>query len=110
MKLNINKYFLPQVGTKEMDAWGMVAFWVIDEVGMMDAPSLYRVHRHLQNLMGNFKDPFGGLNVLAAGDFGQLLPRAYSLHLDHNQIQHKKNPPSLGFPWKRLVSRRKKRL
>ena len=44
MKLNINKYFLPQVGTKEMDAWGMVAFWVIDEVGMMDASSLYRVH------------------------------------------------------------------
>jgi hypothetical protein len=46
----------------------------IDEISMVDLASLYKISAHLCKAMGKQDKPFGGLNVIVAGDFAQLAP------------------------------------
>ena len=46
----------------------------IDEISMVDLTSLYKISAHLCKAMGKQDKPFGGLNVIVAGDFAQLAP------------------------------------
>ena len=50
----------------------------IDEISMVDLVSLYKISAHLCRAMGNLDKPFGGLNVIVAGDFAQLAPPGQS--------------------------------
>lgn len=55
------------------ELWDGVDFLVIDEVSMIGCEMLYQIHYALTIAKG--KDlPFGGVNVIFAGDFAQLPP------------------------------------
>ena len=45
----------------------------IDEVSLIDAALFALVDRRLQLIRGN-RNPFGGVRLVVAGDFGQLPP------------------------------------
>ena len=51
---------------------------LIDEISMVDLASLYKISAHLCGAMGKQDKPFGGLNVIVAGDFAQLAPPGQS--------------------------------
>ena len=51
---------------------------LIDEISMVDLVSLYKISAHLCRAMGKQDKPFGGLNVIVAGDFAQLAPPGQS--------------------------------
>ena len=50
----------------------------IDEMSMVDLVSLYKISAYLCRAMGKQDKPFGGLNVIVAGDFAQLAPPGQS--------------------------------
>ena len=52
---------------------GKLKLLVIDEVSMVGADLLYRIHRRLQDITGS-SDRFGGVSILAVGDLFQLQP------------------------------------
>ena len=58
--------------------WSGVFYLIIDEVSMISAQLLYDISTRLQHAKGNTgiaEDvPFGGVNVIFMGDFGQLRP------------------------------------
>lgn len=62
---------------------GMIKFWrdkdwiFVDEVSMVSLPLMYQINEALQ-LAKESSRPFGGVNVLFAGDFSQLPPVAQS--------------------------------
>ena len=47
---------------------------VIDEMSMVKADDLYKIHMRLQEIKSNFKDNFGGVAILLLGDLMQLQP------------------------------------
>ena len=47
---------------------------VIDEISMVGSNFLWKIHERLKSLLGNCDGYFGGLNVIATGDFHQLPP------------------------------------
>ena len=49
-------------------------YLLIDEISMVDLASLYKISAHLCKAMGKQDKPFGGLNIIVAGDFAQLAP------------------------------------
>ena len=51
---------------------------------MVDLVSLYKISAHLCRAMGKQDKPFGGLNVIIAGDFAQLAPPGQSSKLLYN--------------------------
>ena len=53
-----------------------VALIIVDEVSMMSAADLGKLDKHLKLLCGrpDSVKPFGGINMLFAGDFNQLAP------------------------------------
>jgi hypothetical protein len=54
--------------------WAMVEYLVVDEVSMISADLLYEVHRVLQYAKECDNVPFGGVNIIAFGDFYQFPP------------------------------------
>ena len=50
-----------------------VKFLIIDEVSMISAGTLWRIHERLQMIYTN-EEPFGGVNMLFFGDFNQFPP------------------------------------
>lgn len=46
---------------------------IIDEISMVGSGMLYKIHKRLQEVMKNNK-PFGGKNIIAVGDFFQMVP------------------------------------
>ncbi|XP_065164189.1 uncharacterized protein [Atheta coriaria] len=46
----------------------------IDEISMMSAAILRKINYRLQQITGNFDQPFGGIHVILCGDFRQLPP------------------------------------
>ena len=57
-------------------AWSSVNTVVIDEISMVSYQTLYFVHRRLTEIKGtnDTETLFGGLNIIAVGDFYQLPP------------------------------------
>ena len=51
-----------------------VDYMFIDEVSMMSCRDLQKIHERLSKVLNEFDEPFGGLNVIFAGDFAQLPP------------------------------------
>ena len=72
--------------------WGEVKYFIIDEVSMIGAMLLAQISRRLQLAKGNDGSPatrpFGGINIIFTGDFGQLKPvQAASLY-DYSYVRH----------------------
>ncbi|KAJ8481663.1 hypothetical protein ONZ51_g5834 [Trametes cubensis] len=86
--LNIDGYtvhsllMFPRKGNSAMEAlrklWGPVNYLIIDEISMIGAKFLSEISKRLQHAKsddGYFSVlPFGGVNVIFTGDFGQLKP------------------------------------
>ena len=51
-----------------------VDYIFMDEVSMLSCFDMYRISAQLCKVMNNPTCPFGGLNMLFAGDFAQLPP------------------------------------
>ncbi|VDB96204.1 unnamed protein product [Peniophora sp. CBMAI 1063] len=73
--------FLPQgrgTGFKRAqelrELWRGVRYLIIDEVSMLSAGFLAQVSQRLGQALGRKDLPFGGLNIIFTGDFGQLPP------------------------------------
>lgn len=73
-----------------------VRYIFIDEVSMLSCVDMYRISAQLAILMNEFEEPFGGLNVIFAGDFAQLPPAGKTTSLygrvgDSNSMIGQKN-------------------
>ena len=66
----ISAKLLTQVRTKLKG----VDYIFLDEVSMLSAYELYKISVQLCRVMNKPDTPFGGVNMLWAGDFGQLPP------------------------------------
>lgn len=81
-----------------------VDYVFMDEVSMIDCLNLYNICRQMCKSLDNEADPFGGKNMIFAGDFAQLPPvssgRAlYSHTIDsviHTDQSHIQQEASLG--------------
>ena len=51
-----------------------VDYIFMDEVSMLSCKDIYRISEKLAKVMNNAEEPFGGLNMIFAGDFAQLPP------------------------------------
>jgi hypothetical protein len=51
-----------------------VDYIFMDEVSMLSCKDIYRISERLARVMNNTEEPFGGLNMIFAGDFAQLPP------------------------------------
>lgn len=85
--------FLPQVSgqgfarEKELqELWKGVKYLVIDEVSMLSAQFLAQISKRLGIATGKQALPFGGLNVIFTGDFGQLPPVKLKALYDHRLL------------------------
>ncbi|XP_058445649.1 uncharacterized protein LOC131426905 [Malaya genurostris] len=56
------------------NAFANVKAIIVDEVSMVGADVLNNIHTRLQNITGNYDDPFGGMNIIFCGDLRQLPP------------------------------------
>lgn len=52
----------------------------MDEVSMLSCKNIYRISKRLAKVMNNTEKPFGGLNMIFAGDFRQLPPEIRQEH------------------------------
>lgn len=72
MRLGVTK---PNVTQDTRNLWRNRRFMIIDEVSMMSASLLWKVHNFLNQVGPGPADmPFGNMNMLFFGDFGQLMP------------------------------------
>ncbi|XP_062714004.1 uncharacterized protein LOC134290817 [Aedes albopictus] len=76
------------------NAFANIKAVIIDEVSMIGADILNTIHARLQDISGNYDDPFGGINIVFCGDLRQLppvnarpvyKPTAYNNEVLHNQ-------------------------
>ena len=51
-----------------------VDYIFLDEISMLSCHDMYKISAQLCKVMNEPTIPFGGLNILVAGDFGQLPP------------------------------------
>ena len=51
-----------------------VDYVFLDEVSMLSCQDMYRISERLTTINNNAASPFGGLNMIFAGDFAQLPP------------------------------------
>ena len=51
-----------------------VDYIFMDEVSMLSCKDIYKISEKLARVMNNVEEPFGGLNMIFAGDFAQLPP------------------------------------
>nr|XP_029717009.1 ATP-dependent DNA helicase PIF1-like [Aedes albopictus] len=56
------------------NAFANIKAVIIDEVSMIGADILNTIHVRLQDISGNYDDPFGGINIVFCGDLRQLPP------------------------------------
>ena len=71
--------------------WGPVRYLVLDEVSMLSAKFMSQVSERMKQGKGEDhlaqQQPFGGVNVIFTGDFGQLKPVRQSSLYAHNLIK-----------------------
>lgn len=72
--------------------WLGVKYVIIDEVSMVGAALLQLISARLQHAKGGTTDaedlPFGGINVIFTGDFGQLKPVGEHALYNHDLVRH----------------------
>ncbi len=72
--------------------WAGVAYLIVDEVSMISAPFLTDISTRLQHAKGTSalaEDiPFGGVNIIFLGDFGQLKPVGGASLYSHRYTKH----------------------
>jgi hypothetical protein len=80
-----------------------VDYIFLDEVSMLSCHDLYRISAQLCRVMNNPTTPFGGFNMLFAGDFAQLPPppggelvSLYSRTIGHSGTTQKSQEDALG--------------
>ena len=80
-----------------------VRYIFFDEVSMVDCNSLYNISAQMSSALKVEDQPFGGVNIILAGDFAQLPPPAgsalYSQDVDtviHTTHSHLKQKACLG--------------
>nr|XP_029715803.1 uncharacterized protein LOC109402861 [Aedes albopictus] len=56
------------------NAFANVKVIIVDETSMLGADVLNTVHARLQEITGNYDDPFGGMSIVFCGDLRQLPP------------------------------------
>lgn len=56
------------------NAFANIKAIIIDEVSMIGADVLNTIHVRLQDITGNYEDPFGGIHIIFCGDLRQLPP------------------------------------
>lgn len=55
--------------------WDGTSYLIIDEISMVSLQTIKHIHRRLIEIKGTSDNvPFGGVNVIAIGDFYQLPP------------------------------------
>lgn len=67
---NVSKIQLAQVKSRLVG----VDYVFFDEVSMLSCRDMYRIAARLAQISGDISMPFGGMNMLFAGDFAQLPP------------------------------------
>ena len=75
---------------------------IIDEISMIGAETLYKIHMRLQEIKGlNYSDTrFGNVTIIAVGDLCQLLPLKDKKIYDIPGSNYDPNPISLhGSLW-----------
>ena len=58
-----------------------VEYVFLDEVSMLSARDMYKISARLANVRNRLGDPFGGINMIFAGDFAQLPPAIGGEHV-----------------------------
>lgn len=96
--------------------WAPVRYLIVDEISMVSARFLSVISSRLQQARGEYPDqarqPFGGLNIIFMGDFGQLRPVksqsvfAYNL-TERQSSQEARNADSINavngaFLWRQV--------
>lgn len=56
------------------NAFANVRVIIVDEVSMISADILNTMHTRLQDITGNYDEPFGGMHMIFCGDLRQLPP------------------------------------
>ena len=51
-----------------------VDYIFLDEVSMLSCHDMYKIAAQLAKALNNFDEPYGGMNMIFAGDFAQLPP------------------------------------
>ena len=72
-----------------------VNYIFMDEVSMLSCKDIYRISERLAKVMNNAEEPFGGLNMIFAGDFAQLPPAISQEHASLYSRTVGSNPQSL---------------
>ena len=72
-----------------------VDYIFMDEVSMLSCKDIYRISEKLAKVMNNAEEPFGGLNMIFAGDFAQLPPAIGQEHASLYSRTAHSNPRSL---------------
>ena len=72
-----------------------VDYIFMDEVSMLSCKDIYRISERLAKVMNNTEDPFGGMNMIFAGDFAQLPPAIGQEHASLYSRTVGSNPRSL---------------
>ena len=72
-----------------------VDYIFLDEVSMLSCRDMYLISARLARVMNNLEAPFGGLNIIFAGDFAQLPPVIGQEHASLYSRSVGKNPTSL---------------
>jgi ATP-dependent DNA helicase PIF1 len=69
--------------TELRSLWGPIRYLVVDEVSMLSAKFMSQISDRMKQGKGEDDRvchmPFGGVNVIFTGDFGQLKPEAITV-------------------------------
>ena len=60
-----------------------VDYVFLDEVSMLSCCDMYKISERLPKINNNAESPFGGLNMIFAGDFAQLPPPPLEKNMLH---------------------------
>ena len=77
---------------EHIDYWKNVRILIIDEISFMTDAMMVKLDHQLQICVGNRNKPYGGLSIIFAGDFRQLVPNVKEEQLLFNKnISHWEN-------------------
>ena len=72
-----------------------VQYIFLDEVSMLSCRGMYLISARLARILNNLDTPFGGMNMIFAGDFAQLPPAIGGEHASLYSRTVRSNPTSL---------------